>query len=221
MKTTIRSCSVIIGCALGLLALPQTGNSQGFYLDVHAGGAIAQDVDLKKMLVNTPGAELDLKPGMHLNVGGGYNINQYFAVQLDTGFIYNRIDNLKQSDGDDGYGALRHIPMVAELVFRYDKPDSKWVPFAGLGAGADWSILALDDIQAPNGAVVDGLAGDVVFAWQAFAGVRYKFTQNMTLGGGYKFYWADGAEWDVDGPGSIETGHAIIHTLGVDFTMTF
>lgn len=232
MKTTIRSLALVGGCGLSLLAFPQTGRSQGFYLNANAGVALAQDVDLDRFIVSTPGAKLKLDPGPQFSVAGGYHFNSWLAVQAETGFMVNRVDNLN-NDGDDYYdfddddyddddSYLSHMPLLIDVVVRYDRPDCKWVPYAGVGAGGDVSVLSLDHVRAPDGSTVDGTSSEFVFAWQAFAGLRYKFHRNMSIGGGYKFYSANGATWDVDNTaGEIKTGTAQVHSLVVDFTWTF
>lgn len=219
MKHTIRSLALVgVGCA-ALLGWPQPGHGQNFYLDANAGVALADDVKLRRFLVPTPGAELELDPGSRLSVAGGYNFCEYFGLQLETGFIF---DNIKNMGGGDDDATLAHVPLLVDAVLRYDKPDCKWVPYAGAGAGGDLSVLALDHVRAPTGAVVDGSDSSLVFAWQAFAGVRYKFNQNMSIGGGYKFYSANGASWEVRRTGGdIKTGTARVHSFGVDFNMTF
>ncbi len=233
MKNTFRSCALVGGCALGLLAFPQLGHSQGFYLNANAGVAFAQDVDLDRFLVSTPGAELKLDPGSQFNVAAGYNFNQWLGVQAETGFMVNRIDNLNShgyddddydfdddEDNDDSY--LSHFPLLLDVVVRYDQPDCKWVPYAGVGAGGNVSVLSLEHVLGPDGSTVDGSGSDVVFAWQAFAGLRYRFHPNMSVGGGYKFFSAEGATWDVDRTsGDIKSGTAQVHSVVVDFTWNF
>ncbi|HEY0551457.1 MAG TPA: porin family protein [Verrucomicrobiae bacterium] len=219
MKRNSHSLGLIVSC-LGLFALADVGHSQGFYFDASAGVAFAHDVDLRQFLVSTPHTKLELDPGPRLSVAGGYNFNSYLGVQLETGFIANNVKGV--SSGGDIDAALAHVPMLADFVVRYDKPDCKWVPYAGVGAGGGISTIALDNVRAPNGAVVDGSDSDVVFAWQAFAGVRYKFWNNMSIGAGYKYYSAGNPTWDVrDSAGEIKTGRAQVHTVGVDFNMKF
>jgi len=61
-----------------------------------------------------------------------------------------------------------------------------------------------------------------VFAWQAFAGARYKFNRNMSIGAAYKFFWADEANWDVEHTsGDIKSGSAQTHSFVVDFNLKF
>lgn len=220
MKITSRLLALIGGCCFGLLALPQAGHSQGFYLDANAGVALADKVDLRQFLVATPGTKLKFDPGARLSVAGGYNFNEYIGAQLETGFIVNHVKGV--SGGGDIDAALSHVPLLADVVVRYDKPDSKWVPYAGAGVGGGVRTIALDDVRAPNGVVVDGSDSDVVFAWQVFAGVRYKFWENMSIGAGYKFYSAGSASWDVRrSAGDIKTGSAQVHSVGIDFNIKF
>ncbi|HMJ91874.1 MAG TPA: outer membrane beta-barrel protein [Candidatus Acidoferrum sp.] len=220
MKKTFRALALIGGVSVALFALPWAGHSQNFYFNANAGASLADDVDLRQFVVPTRGGELELDPGPRLSVAGGYSFNDFIGVQVETGFIYNEIKNVN-SRGDDE-ASLSHVPLLADVVLRYDKPDCKWVPYIGAGAGGDASVIMLDHVRAPNGTVVDGSGSELVFAWQAFAGARYKITDQMSIGGGYKFYSASGASWDVrNTAGDIKAGTARVHSLGVDFTMKF
>lgn len=220
MKRIFRSLAILGGCCFSLFVSTQVACSAGLYLNADAGPAFADDVKVHRFLVPTRGAKLELDPGARLSVAAGYNINEYVGAQLETGFIYNNVKGVK--GGGDIDAGLSHVPLLANLLVRYDQPDCKWVPYAGAGVGGDSSIIALDHVRAPDGRVVDGSASDVVFAWQAFAGVRYKFTEKMSIGGGYKFFSASGASWDVrHSSGDIKTGSAQVHSFGVDFTWNF
>lgn len=216
MQNTIRSFAVVAGCCLGWLVLPNVGRGQNFYFDAQAGVSLADDLKLSRFVAATPGSKLKLDPGPRLSVAGGYHFNDYIGAQLETGFIANEVED---SDGDL---VISHVPILADVVLRYDKPDCNWVPYAGAGAGGAVSIITLDHVRGPTGGVVDGTGSTVVFAWQVFAGVRYKLNDKMSIGGGYKFFSADGATWDVeDTAGDIKTGTAQVHSFGVDFTMKF
>jgi opacity protein-like surface antigen len=215
MKNTFRIGSLVT-CCLGLVALSEVARSQGIYFNANAGAAFAEDVDVHRFVSPTPNRKFELNTGGRLSVAGGYNFNEFLGAQLETGFIYNEV---KGSHGD---AVLSHVPMLASIVLRCDKTDCKFVPYLGAGAGGDVSIISLDRVREPGGGVVDGSAGDVVFAWQAFAGLRYKFTDKMSIGGGYKFYSAEGATWDIrHTSGDIKTGTAHIHSVVVDFTIQF
>ena len=220
MKTTLRFIALVGLCSLGLLALPQTGHSQGFYVDGGVGATLAEKVDLHRFVVPTPGTKIELDPGARFSVSGGYHCNDYFGVELETGFMFNEIKSVTGAGRIDG--ALGHVPLLANAVLRYDKPDCKWVHYIGAGLGGDGSAISLDHVRAPNGRVVDGEDSTVVFAWQAFAGVRYKLTDRISIGAGYKFFYADDASWDVHrAAGNISAGAARVHSFLVDFNFKF
>ncbi len=216
MKSTLLRLRVTVILSLSFLLGPNPALSQNFYFGADAGVALAEDVDLRHFVVSTRGSKLKLNAGPRLTLAGGYHLNDYVGFQLESGLISNEI---KGSDGDM---AISHVPILADVVLRYDKPDCSWIPYAGAGAGGAASIVFLDHVRAPDGTVVDGSGSTMVFAWQAFAGLRYTLNSTMSLGGGYKFFSAEGASWDVErGAGDIETGTAHVHSLVVDFTMKF
>lgn len=220
MKNDLRCLAVLGGCCLGLSALTGVAHGQGFYLDAQAGASLADDVSLKRFVARTPGTKMELDPGPRLSVAGGYNFNDYIGAQLETGLMYNNVKSVTGGGNIDA--SLGHVPILADVVLRYDKQDLKWVPYLGAGAGGDVSVISLDHVRAPDGSVVDGSGSTVVFAWQVFAGARYKFNDTMSIGGGYKFYSASSASWDVrHARGDIEAGMARIHSFGVDFNMKF
>ena len=41
--------------------------------------------------------------------------------------------------------------------------------------------------------------GDIVFSWQAMAGVRYMFKDNMSLGVGYKYHGTTEGSYKIEG----------------------
>lgn len=211
----------VSGCFVGLLAAwPQVARGQNFYLTADAGVALAQDVSIDRFLVPTRGAKVELDPGVRLSVAGGYNFNNYIGAQIETGIIYNEVDRVQHGGSMDA--SLGHVPLLADIVLRCDRPESKWVHYLGAGLGGDVSIISVDHVRAPNGVIVDGDGSTVVFAWQAFTGVRYKLAENLSVGGAYKFFWADGASWDVrNARGDIESDTAGVHSFLVDFTFTF
>ena len=219
MQREIRICGITGACALVFVAAPVT-RAQNFYLNVDAGAALAERVEVREFIVRTPNTELKLDPGARISVAGGYNFNEFIGAQLETGFMANEVRRV--SGGGDVDATLSHVPLLADIVLRYDQPDCRWAPFVGAGAGGDVSVVDLDHVRTPGGFVVDGTGSDVVFAWQAFAGARYQFNDRMSLGGVYKFYSADGASWDVErAPGNIESGTARVHSFSIDFNLRF
>lgn len=213
MKTIVMSLATAAACCL--VSSPSTARAQGFYLDANAGVSIAEDVKLKQFLGPANG-KMKLDPGPRLAVAGGYNFTPYLGAQLETGFIANNIDRIGRSVED---ATLSHIPLLADFVVRCDRGD--WVPYLGIGAGGDISVISFDDTRV-GARRLDGSESDLVFAWQAFAGARYKITETLSIGGGYKYFWADGAKWNVENSvGDIATKDAGVHSFGVDVNLKF
>ena len=204
---------------MAALAMPARAADSGFYLDADAGVALADKVEIKTFFGPTPGTTVKFDPGIRFGVAGGYNFNRYIGAGFETGFIYNNIKSVNGGGSIDA--SLSHIPMMANVVIRYDQPDCKWVPYGGVGAGGDVSIIYLNNVEG-NGVIADGADSTIVFAWQAFGGVRYKFNEKMSLGAGYKYYSASGASWDfADFSDSIKIGRANVHSLLVEFNLKF
>jgi len=206
---------------VGLMALPNSGLSQaGLYLNAGAGVSIAEKVNVNKFGVPTSGVKADFDPGVRLSVAGGYSLNKFLGAELETGFIYNSVKSVTGAGSVDA--SLSHVPIIANVVLRYEQPDVKWVPYAGAGAGGDLSILTLDNVGN-----VDGTSSSFEFAWQAFAGVRYKLNEKMSIGAGYKYYSVDNATWDVDVVGggtvrdAIKIGKANSRSFLLDFNFRF
>jgi len=219
MKTKFRFLGLAAGCSLISLASPTGARAQNFYFNADAGVALADNVELRQFVFRTPHAEIKLDPGARVSVAGGYNFNDYLGAQLETGFIANEVKSVSGAGSIDA--SLGHVPMLADIVLRYDRPENRWMAFAGAGAGGDVSIIDLDHVRA-GGFVVDGTGSDVVFAWQAFAGARYRLNDRMSIGGSYKFYSSSSATWDVENTrGDIRAGTARVHSFGVDFNWRF
>jgi len=117
--------------------------------------------------------------------------------------------------------------MLVNLVFQL-RTQSGFVPFAGAGAGGTLQIASFDEydngISTGGAGQLDGSDSDIVFAWQAFAGVRYEFNPRMAVGVTYRYMMADGPEWDVD-VGSANQTLAIddleSHTITAQFAYRF
>ena len=220
MNRSIRSLSLVAGFGISLMALPDVARSQGFYLKGDTGVAFSEDVDVKRFIGAAPGGvKIDLETGGRFTAAGGYNFNDWIGVQVETGFIFNEMDSINGAGNVDG--SLSHMPLLVSAVLRYDKPNCPVIPYVGIGMGGDASSIWLDDVRV-GGFNVDGSDAELVFAWQAFGGLRYRINQNMSVGAGYKYFYADGAEFDVeDTAADIELGKAQVHSFVVDFTWTF
>jgi opacity protein-like surface antigen len=210
-----------MSCVLGVFAGIGSAFSQvGPYVHVGAGVAVADRVDLKTFFDPTPGSSIKFEPGVRFSAAGGYNFCPYMGVELETGFIYNEVDTVAGIGSMDA--ALFHVPVMANLVLRYDQPNCPVVPFIGGGAGGDFSGVYLNRVNTES-VFADGTSDTSAnFAWQAFGGVRYKITNHMSIGGAYKYYAVQRANYDFAGiRDAIQLGKANSHNFMVDFNINF
>jgi opacity protein-like surface antigen len=147
----------------------------------------------------------DFDVGFRAGVGVGYNFTRNLGVEFDTGWIWNQF-----KDSDD---SLSHHPFMVNGVYRFET-HSKFVPYIGAGLGGTYSVL---DVDSGN---INDDDGDVVFAWQAMAGVRYMFNDNMSFGVGYKYHGTTEGSYNIDGL-DIEISSVHNHSFSVVFNMTF
>ena len=210
-------CGGLLGAVAGLMlgsALSARAEGEGFYFNGSLGGSFAEKVDVKEFLGALSNVRVKLDPGVHVGAAAGYNFTHWFGVELETGILANNIDKLGTSSPD---AALSHVPLMANVMLRYDTGSLPVIPYIGAGIGGDSSILVIDDSLG-----VDGADADLVFAYQFMAGLRYRINDRMSAGLGYKFYHADGGSWEVErSSGRIRFGEATVHALSAVFNWRF
>ncbi|HEY0455409.1 MAG TPA: outer membrane beta-barrel protein [Verrucomicrobiae bacterium] len=219
MKLKKLSIIVVVGSAACLFASASTGLSQGWYLNTAAGVSLENKINLRTFVTPTPGVKLEFDPGASVSVAGGYNFLPFLGVELQTGAIYNSVKNVNGFGDIDA--SLTHVPLMANVVFRYETARCPVITYAGAGAGGDVSIATFNNVTA-NGVFVDGSWSTIEFAWQAFGGMRFKLNENMSLGAGYKYYSVNHAAWDFGGiKDGLAIGHARVHNILIDFNFRF
>jgi opacity protein-like surface antigen len=222
MGKNTRSTAWISGSifCLTLAAATPGFSQQSFYFNVDAGGTIAKDVELRNFFGATPGAKVQLDPGVRFGASGGYNFCPMGAIELETGFMNNTVRRVTNTPGS-GDAELSHIPMMANIVLRYDQGNCPVIPYIGAGAGGDISVVTLDHVSY-NNVFADGSDSTIQFAWQAFGGLRYKLNDQMSVGASYKYYRTDPASWNFAGvKDGIQIGRAEVHAFMVEFNMKF
>jgi opacity protein-like surface antigen len=186
---------------------------RGFYFNADAGGSWANDVSLNEFPDAPPGGKVELTPGARLSLGGGYRACEWFRVGGEFGYGWNFFKDA------DGY--FSQTPMMGVAEFSLPNK-SKIVPFLGGGAGMSYNAIWLDDDNLGGGSRVDGAAGDTVFAWQAFGGLRYRINESMSAGLIYKYLDTQASEWDVENTSQdIRFGKVHLHTVSFSFSMSF
>lgn len=131
---------------------------------------------------NSP-AEYHLNPA--LNSAVGWNFNRNTAAELDLGYAGAGTNSVPGAFPDNA--TVAHLPLLANVMLSLPLSDSTVVPYLGAGAGGDDMISGSDGFNAGAPSVFRD-QNDVVFAWQAFAGLRFKMSERTSFGFGYKYF---------------------------------
>jgi opacity protein-like surface antigen len=118
----------------------------------------------------------------------GWAFNKYVAADFEVGYVGAKIDSVPGYNSDNSY--VYNVPFLANVTLSYPIPRTIVVPYIGAGIGGADVVFDSDSfnpVSNPNN-YVTGRENDVVFAWQAFAGLRFRLAQNLSLGIGYKFF---------------------------------
>ena len=214
MKPNLTQVGLLAGALLAgtqVQSQAQNGDVAGPYLSIGAGINIANNVEttVTDPTFGSNTGDLELDPGFRASIAGGFHFSPMLAVELETGFLYNEVD------GSDDV-ALSHVPILANLIFRFDTGGSPWVPFIGGGAGGVLSILDFDNDELDE----EETDTDFVFAWQALAGLHYQFSDNMSVGVTYKYLGVNSPEFDIQGTGvemDVVHNHAILGSFNWGF----
>ena len=215
MKTTLHLLRIlsVSGLLVALSPLAQADEHRGFYFNADLGGSWANNVSLKEFPDAPPGGKVELTPGARLSLGGGFRACDWFRVGGEFGYGWNVFKDA------DGY--LSQTPMMGVVEFHLPNR-SKIVPFIGGGAGMSYNVIWFDNDSLGNGSRVDGAAGDTVFAWQAYGGLRYRINESMSAGVVYKYLDTQASEWDVDNTSQdIRFGKIHLHSVSFSFSMSF
>jgi opacity protein-like surface antigen len=214
MKVKTHLAGITGACAAltAALALPASAADTGLYFNADAGANWAMDAD-----IDLGGASGDLKTdiGFRFSAGVGYNLNKNWGVEFDTGWIWNSIDKAKFDAGSLNFddSSFSHIPFMVNVIYRYPL-GAKFETYIGAGVGGVYSVLDIDED------FVSDDDGDVVFAWQAIAGVRYNISETMSVGVGYKYLGTSESEFDIGGV-PIEISSVHNHSFGAVFNWKF
>lgn len=191
----------MVGALLMWSATQGRAVDRGPYLSLGAGVNIINDVD-----EDSGSATAAFDPGFRIGVAGGYRFTPMISAEIESSYLFNDFEDAADS-------TFSQVPFLANMVFRFEN-SSSFVPFIGAGVGGVATILTIDDIISEDD------DSDVVFAWQAQAGVHYRINDNMSAGITYKYLGVDGPEFDFGGGTfGFETMHN--HSFMASFQWSF
>jgi len=210
-----------VGVCTGALCASAAQAANGLYVGADAGGLLTLDTHIKEFVGPTPGAKMELDPGVRVGIHGGYKLTDWFSVEGETGIMANNIKSIPGASMD-GNATLANVPFLVNARFQLPHGKCPITPYFGGGAGGSATVLSFEHHIDFNGARVNGSDSDVVFAYQAFGGLRYAINDRMGVGVEYHYFATTGASWDVDGAGSkISLAGVKSHAITAAFDFSF
>jgi opacity protein-like surface antigen len=193
---TVMGTVALMAMALPVAAQDSPFSAGHWSVRFDLGGNMPSDPELTRFSGPiTEGGEMDLTAGGHMGMAMGYRLTPWLTLEGELGLAFNNVDSVGNwSYRDSG---LSHLLMMVNLVV--ERPYGNWVPFAGAGVGGDYSMLTFGSnydwywYYEP-----DAEGTDFVWAYQAFAGLKYRFNDNFTLGVMYRYFGTQDQKWDVE-----------------------
>ena len=142
----------------------------------------------------TGGDDMELSAGIQFDMALGYRVTPWLTLEGELGFSFNEVDSVGNWSYPDS--ALSQMAMMFNVEFNY--PRGPLVPFAGIGAGGVFSELSFGNYYDYYYSDSDGSGTDFVPAAQAFAGLRYEFNKQWSVGVTYRFLATASQKWDVE-----------------------
>ena len=160
-------------------------------------------------------ARVEYNEGLASDVAVGYAFNQYVATDFELGFNGAEINNVDASGFNTHNSYLYNFPFLANVILSYPIPQSIVTPYIGVGVGG-----ANDVFDAGNnfGGEVSGSQNDVVFAWQAFAGLRFQLNPQISIGIGYKYFGTGNPTFSYPPSPNFDVGFDGVRTHSILFT---
>lgn len=194
-----------------------------FYFKADAGVNWTSDADLDSFFGPVaPGSQLEFDLGPRFGVGAGYNVTDWFAAELELGFMWNEIDSI--TDALEVDAIFGNAPFLVNAKFELPTRGPV-IPYVGAGVGASAMFIDADFIEL-GGTEVWGTESAVVFAYQFFGGLRVPINDQMTVGVEYR-YTGTGepdfeSDWGFDhSHESIRLGRIESHSVSATFTFRF
>lgn len=188
-------------------SLHAANEPDSFYIKVDAGASFQQDLALN---LGGPSVDASFNPGVRTAINLGYNVSKSFAVEFETGSIWNSFDKIGgvsvPSEVDLN---LYQFPVLAKGILKLPL-ENGLTPYIGGGAGG---ILGRLD-ESEGG--FDDSDTDFVFAYQAEAGLKYAINENIEVGIGYKFTGTTGYHFF-----DVRTDDSFNHSVLASFVWNF
>jgi len=218
MKTQFLAGIVAFSLCLGAglaQAQYQLPEGAGFYFRTGFGPSFFQNGELTRF-GGPVSSTVEYDTGVAFDTAVGYAFNKYIATDFEVGVIGAEIKGVQAPNFFSSDSYIYNVPFLANVTLSYPIPRSIVTPYIGAGVGGA-SVDFNTDGFGNNNDVVYGDENDVVFAWQAYAGLRFQLNPRMTLGLGYKFFMTDDPSFNFP-PDNFTMGFKGVRTHSILFT---
>lgn len=213
MKTIMRSIIIasvaLLMSAAGVRAVDWSDN---LYLNTDVGSALQQNTQFH--LSGWPTTQdATFNPGVRADIDLGYKFDDTWAVEFETGVIWNSIDSIGGFSVNGSFD-IYTIPLLANVIYKFPT-GSSWTPYVGMGVGG---VVSIADFSNATSGSSDTC---FTFAYQAEAGLKYALTKNISIGVAYKYFNTLNQRWFFSNAGSVKFDGVHIHAIVASFTWTF
>jgi opacity protein-like surface antigen len=223
MKTTllatVAAASILLVCGQASAAdvdMP-AADSMGLYVSVFAGASFPQNV---KTQLSGTNYSVDLKTGYLLGGAVGVNITDMVRGEVELSHSRWKAKDYSSTGGATGpvSGHMSATYLLANVWLDFEN-DTAFTPYLGGGAGAGWADANTTFNGNPSG-YGDGEMG---FAFQLGAGLKYDLTENVSLDLGYRYKSILNVDFESsDGTGDVyEGGDVKSHNVQLGLTYSF
>jgi len=201
---------------VGDTTMLQLGEWESFFLNAGIGGSLQGQLTARRVWngnnrqaypygsTNAPfpynndtgtkvsGENFTFQPGFRLDVEFGYNFYEWLGVGLQTGIIYNGINqyNITFEDGSSFHnsadGELVQVPIQINGILRWPG-QMKLRPFIGGGIGAIWQQLDINNYYYMTEDIQGNYCRSAFqFGWNAQVGMTYTVEPGVDFYGAFK-----------------------------------
>jgi opacity protein-like surface antigen len=197
---------VMSALCCGLAAAQVNAADSGWFLtgDVGPSFVNSMSVTTSSLFGGPPTTtRLSFNTGVRLDLDGGYQFNDSWALDMELGYIYNSVD-FSNSSVTASRG-LYQVPLLLNAMYTLPV-DWRIKPY--LGAGLGLVATGVNDLT------------DVSGAGQLLAGLKFQLSQRIDLGLAYKFLITTTHDWN-DFLGTTQGSRTINNSILADIKFKF
>jgi opacity protein-like surface antigen len=184
----------------------ELGTYEDFFMNAAIGGSIQNQLTARRVYNGTnmqaypyqgiSGENFTFNPGFRFDVEFGYNIYDWLGVSLQTGIVYNGINQYNvtlatgQSYHNSADGELVQVPVQIDGILRWPGATA-FKPFIGGGVGAVWQQLDVNNYYFNTSDVQGNYCRSAFqFGFNAQLGANYTVTPGVDFYGVFKLLGA-------------------------------